>query len=362
MTPRALLLGLLLLSVGALAEVPVHTVGEVGLQRRGDLPEAELLDVGVVVFEAGLEEAGDPGPGVYPRVRKVESTFLPVNLRQALVDSNAWGVVRVLPEPSALSELNVRARLLQSTGLRLQLEVRVEDATGALWFERRYVASSSDADFPVQPGDDPFRDLYHQVANEMLAYRDALGSDRLREIRRVAFLRYARSLSPETFSGYLGEADGIYRVQRLPAEGDGMIERVERIRNQEYLFVDNVDEQYTRLQREMAPAYNLWRQYDREQAIFRAEYEQRVAERGRQGRRGSFSAMQQVYNQYKVAKTQQQDIRELARGFDNETAPTVLETSGRIFRLTGTLDSQYSEWRQILRRIFALETGLPEAQ
>jgi hypothetical protein len=108
----------------------------------------------------------------------------------------------------------------------------------------------------------------------------------------------------------------------------------------------------------MAPAYNLWRQYDREQIIHRAEYQARVAERDLQGKRGSFSAMQQVYNQYKVAKIQEQDVRELATGFDNETAPTVLETDGRIFSLAGTLDSQYREWRQILRQIFALETGL----
>ena len=32
-----------------------------------------------------------------------------------------------------------------------------------------------------------------------------------------------------------------------------------------------------------------------------------------------------------------------------------------MFRLTGTLDTQYGEWRTILRDIFALETGLPAA-
>ncbi len=58
-------------------------------------------------------------------------------------------------------------------------------------------------------------------------------------------------------------------------------------------------------------------------------------------------------------RIQQQDLDEQALGFDNEVAPTVLETSGRVFRLTGTLESQYGEWRQILREIFRLETGLP---
>ena len=363
MTVRALLVAsMVLVAAFVRAQDDLLPVGDVPLLQRGNLSESQLLDVGVVIFHVGLTDGAEGEAGAYPKVREVESTFLPVTLRQVLVESNAWGVVRVLPEPSVLSELVVETRLVESTGLRLVLQVQVRDATGSLWFDRYYLAESGAGDYPVQAGDDPFKDLYHQVANDMLLHREGLDESQLRTIRRVAFLRYAGSLSPEAFAGYLTEVDGVASIQRLPAEGDEMIGRVERIRNQEYLFVDNVDEQYTELQRDMAPAYNLWRQYDREQTLYRAEYEQRVAERGRQGRRGSFSAMQQVYNQYKVAKVQEQDIRELARGFDNETAPTVLQTSGRIFRLTGTLDAQYSEWRQILRQIFALETGLPAAE
>lgn len=316
-----------------------------------------LLDVGIVVFDVGLESTVEE-PGAYPRVRRVESTYLPVVLRQVLEGSGDWGVVRVVPQASALAHLTVEARLLESTGLRLQLEVRAGDATGALWLARDYSMDSSEGSFPVSEGDDPFLALYQQIAADLLAFRRSLSEAQLHEIDRVAFLRYAGSLSPETFADYLELRDGIYAVQRLPAEGDGMVERVQRIRNQEYLFIDNVDEQYTDLQREMSQAYNLWRQYDREQILYRAEYQDRVAERDRQGKRGSFSAMQQAYNQYKVAKIQEQDVRELARGFDNETAPTVLEADGRIFSLTGTLDSRYREWRQILRQIFALETGL----
>ena len=362
MVLRHFFLGLLIAaaSLAAAQDAPV-TVVDVSLERRDALAEEALLDVAVVAFDVGLEAGAQPQAGVYPRVRTVEATFLPVTLRGVLVDSNAWGVVRVVPEPSALAEVRVETRLISSTGLELLLQVRVSDATGATWFERQYQALSEASDYPVAAGADPFMNLYRQVANDVLAHRESLQAGQLRDIRRVAFLRYAGSLSADAFTGYLVENDGIYSVQRLPAEGDEMIGRVERIRNQEYLFVDNVDEQYTELQREMAPAYNLWRQHDREQTLHRAEYQERVAERDRQGRRGSFSAMQQVYNQYKLSKIQEQDIRELAQGFDNETAPTVLETSGRIFRLTGTLDSQYSEWRDILRQIFALETGLPPA-
>ena len=317
----------------------------------------DLLDVGVVIFNVGLD-ADREEPGAYPRVRRVESTYLPVTLRQVLVDSGAWGVVRVLPQSSTLVHLMIETTLVESTGLHLQLQVRATDATGAVWLDRDYALESAADSYPVADGGDPFLALYQRIGADLLTYRAALSDAQLRDIRRVAFLRYAGSLSPDAFAGYLEQREGRYTLQRLPAAEDDMVARVERIRNQEYLFIDSVDEQYTELQRDMAPAYNLWRQYDREQIIHRAEYQARVAGRDRQGKPGSFSAMQQVYNQYKVAKIQEQDVRELAKGFDNETAPTVLETDGRIFSLTGTLDSQYREWRQILRQIFALETGL----
>jgi len=340
---------------------PVQQVGQVALQQRGQLAESALLDVGIAIFDDGVpsDVSTHRELGIYPKVREVESRYLPVTLRQTLVASNAWGVVRVLPEASSLSEVWIEVRILESSGLRLRLFVTARDATGRAWLERDYLDESAETDYPIAPGSEPFANLYHSIANDLLAIRESLAENQLRDIRRVAFLRYAASLSPEAFAGYLAEEAGQYSVQRLPAEGDDMIARVERIRNQEYLFVDNVDEQYISFKGEMAPAYDLWRQYDREQAIYRLEYQQRVANRDKQGRRGSFSAMQQTYNHYKVSKIQQQDIRDLALGFDNETAPTVLETSGKVFRLTGTLDSQYHEWQGILRQIFALETGLP---
>jgi hypothetical protein len=69
--------------------------------------------------------------------------------------------------------------------------------------------------------------------------------------------------------------------------------------------------------------------------------------------------MEQTYNTYKLSKIHEQDLGELALGFNNEVAPTVMEVSGTVFKLNGTLDTQYTEWRDILQRIFALETDLP---
>ena len=358
---RVSLLGLLLLST-ALAHSSVQDSAPSALQTRTQLPDYQMLDVGIRLFDPGLPEdvTSLPARGVFPAIRRVEARYLPVTLRSTLQDSGAWGAVRVVPEQAEVSELLVEGRIIEATGLQLQLAISARDATGRPWLDAIYSAATDDSSYPVATGGDPYLELYRRVANDLLAVREGLDERQLVEIRRVALLRYAAGLAPEAFAGYLavGE-DGRYTVLRLPAEGDAMMARVERIRNQEYLFIDNVDEQYLELQREMAPTYDLWRQYDREQALYREEYRQRAASRDRHGPRGSYAAMEQAYNAYKLSRIQEQDLEELAKGFNNETAPTIVETSGRVFRLTGTLDSQYQDWRQILRDIFALEVGLP---
>ena len=321
--------------------------------------EPHLLDVGVAIFDPGIpeDESLHEELEVFPRIREAESKYLPVTLRRELVDSGQWGVVRVVPELGSLSEIMVEGRIIASTGRQQRVHVRVSDATGRQWLDQEYMLVAGEQ---AAGSAEPYAGLYRQVALDMLNYRRALDERSLREIRGVSLMRYAQSLSPEAFAGYLGhDEQGHYRLQRLPAEGDPMMTRVERIRNQEYLFVDNVDEQFGELHDEMASTYTLWLQYDREQSLFREDYEERAASRDRQGRAGSFSAMQQSYFAYRNFRIQEQDLDELALGFNNEVAPTIMETSGRVFRLTGTLESQYAEWRQILREIFAIETGLP---
>jgi hypothetical protein len=337
-------------------------VGRVTLERVAQVDENAALDINLVTFDPGLPEdvARQGTRGVFPEIRRAEGRYLPVLLRQALVDSGAWGVVRVLPEADPSSELQLSSRILHSDGGQLVLQVTAVDATGRRWLDRTYNALASEADYPVAPGADPFDALYRQVANDLLAQRRALPVRDLEAIRQVSLLRYAAGLSPEAFGDYLGrDGAGRWAVQRLPAQDDPMLARVQRLREQEHRFVDTVDEQYLDLVDEMRPTYDLWRQYGLEQARYMADYRQRLAQRDSAGARGSFAAMEQTYNAFKWSKIQQQDLQELAQGFNNEVSPTVLDVSGRVFRLSGSLDAQYTEWRGILRQIFALETGLP---
>ncbi|PLW82720.1 hypothetical protein CWI75_09085 [Kineobactrum sediminis] len=336
-------------------------VGAVDLQRLAQAP-AETLDIALVSFDAGIPErsAGLSRQGIFPDIRQAEARFIPVRLRQVLQKSNAWGVVRVLPEPQLAPELQIEGRIVHSDGRYLVVHVKVLDASGRAWLDAVYADESSAADYPVAMDTDPFIDLYRQLANDLLATFRGLSSEEVLRIRRLALLRQASALAPQAFGRFLQrDENGNYQLQGLPAEGDPMLARVQRIRNQEHLFIDTVDEQYVDLFQAMQPTYNLWRQYGREQALYRADYQRRLAQRDSAGARGSYAAMEQSYNAYRWSKIQQQDLEELARGFNNEVQPTVLDVSGSVVRLSGSLESQYDEWRRLLQAIFALESGLP---
>lgn len=336
-------------------------VGEVSLAETQGEP-ALWLDVGIVVFDPGIPE--DPAThsreGVFPEIRKAEARYQSVLLRDVLVASTEWGAVRVLPHDTGSSPLVITGRIVHSDGQDLVLAVEAHDATGRNWLSRTYRDRAGAADYPVAAEEDPFIDIYRAIANDLVAVREGWDPLVLAEIPRVTELRYAASLSPEAFADYLEQDElGFYSARRLPAEDDPMMARVQRIQNQEYLFIDTVDEQYVELYQAMAPVYNLWRQYGREQAIYKVEYQQRAANRESHGRRGTYAQMEQTYSAFRSLKIQQQDLHELAIGFNTEVAPTVLEVGDTVFRLNGTLDTQYDEWRDILRKIFALETGIP---
>ncbi len=344
-------------------------LGVVRLNQEEGVVESARLDLGIIVFDPGIPKDASTHSklGVFPKIREVEAQYLPVILRDALIASDNWGVVRVVPEDDETLELRVTGKIIHSDGEDLVLHIRAIDAAGGVWLDRSYHDRTNVSDFPAlvngapaQISDDPFADLYRQIANDLAQAKAQFTSAQLATIRNVALLRYASSLSPEAFSGFLSKGpEGEYVLQRLPADDDPMMTRVQRIRNQEYLFIDTVDEQYAGLYETMAPTYYLWRQYGRERAVFKAEYEERAANRDSYGRRGSYIAMERTYNTFKNSKIQDQDLQELAGGFNNEVAPTVMEVSGRVFRLNGGLNAQYVEWREILRSIFVLETGLP---
>ena len=50
-------------------------------------------------------------------------------------------------------------------------------------------------------------------------------------------------------------------------------------------------------------------------------------------------------------------LQELGGSFEAEMQPQVIELEDRTVTLTGTVDNQYDQWREILHDIYVTETG-----
>jgi hypothetical protein len=366
----------------------------------GSYAEADLLDVGIVIFDAGVPQGEIDKQvleelmreGTYVQIRRAESMYLAVELRETLQRSGHWGAVYVTPRDSNALDLTVHGEILRSDGNVFALRATATDATGRVWIDEEYDMETAASAYNRQryPTQDPYQDVFNSVANDLAAVRATLDSEAIAGIRTVGELRYASELSPEAFGDYLEEnRDGIYEPVRLPAADDPMIGRTMSVRQREQLFFETLDQHYKDFALEAAPSYDSWREYTREDSI-RLEEAARAAKLrttigalaialsiayGTQNDADSLSDVivqnagimigddllrsAAVRRQEKRLHTQ--SLQEIAESFDDEAKTLVVEIQGTEHRLTGTADAQYEEWQGLLRQLFISETGfVPE--
>ena len=139
----------------------------------GEIPERELLDVGVRLFDPNIpeDEKEQEKQRIYPDVRKAESRYMPVMLRDTLEATGQWGQVRVLPADASSLDVLIDGRIIESSGHELKLAITATDAVGRMWLRRNTAAvpiSRAYKDVAVKPRD-PFDNLYATIANDLLA-------------------------------------------------------------------------------------------------------------------------------------------------------------------------------------------------
>lgn len=357
------------------------------IQASGQISPDLLLDVGVLPFDPNIppqEELDEEGQIIVPDVRRAESRYIAYHLKDTMELTGNWGAVRVMPEESPVVDLTITGKILVSDGEKLVTRVRAEDSTGREWLDKKYSDNASKFTYE-KTNEDPFQDLYNDIANDLLAYRQQLEKQEITEIRQVSKLRYARSLSPQAFGDYLDKSRGRLEVSQLPAENDPMMERVRRIKQREYLFVDTLDDYYGKFYRDMKPSYDEWRFATYEEALKLREMQQQARNRLIGGAAliaggiaasqksgtyagqaasagaviGGIGAIKSGLDRRKQAEIHEESLKELSQSLGSEITPFVLDIEGRTIELTGTADAQYEQWRKILREIYAEETGLP---
>lgn len=348
--------------------------------------EDKLLDVGIHVLEVPKEADSEDEKESNPEIRAAEARYIPFHLKQTLQRTGYWGAVRVVPDQAEEVDVSVKGKLVESNGEYLKVQFRVTDVTGRLWFDNEYVEALTEKSYASlrEKDYDPYQDLYNRVANDMLAEMRKLSPREIAEIRRVSLLKFARSIAPYAFSGYLDQKDGITSVSRLPAESDPMLKRVEKIREREFMFIDTVNQYYANLYNDMREPYGQWRKSYLEEVTQKRELEKQAWTRrilgvaaivgaALVGQQFGGSSGGGVVRDLMViggievfrsgsqfasdAKIHEDAIKELGASFKGDVAPIVDEVDGHTVKLSGSVETQYAEWRRTLRELFATETG-----
>jgi len=325
----------------------------------------EAINVSIAVFDPGVpdDQSLHRDLQVFPRIREIEARLLPFVLREALAATNSWGAVRVVPEPDIAAELLVSGTIVRSDGESLQLRIRAVDASGRVWLDKefggvmagKYAPSDNDSGVQVTPA------LYEAIADSLQQARAQLDNKTLTNIVAISLLRYANALAPTAFGDHLDRAaDGTFTIRRLPARDDPMVERIKRIRGAEYVITDAVDEKFQELHSEIASIYDMWREYRRKVVAYQTDNAKWLQNRRSDAPRGSYEAMVNLYDNYKMDRITEQQQDSLAVAFNNEVGPTIAAMEARVSELEGWVDQQYAEWQRLLEELFEVETRLEQ--
>jgi hypothetical protein len=348
------------------------------------VPENELLDVAVAIFDPGLDVA-DEEDRIYPEVRRAEARYIPKLLAEVLQNSGNWGAVRVVPRADRVTDLMITGTILHSDGETLRLQVTATDSRDVVWLDQEYegTASRYAYDSKTRSQYDPFQVVYHQIANDLTRSFDELPSAARRDIRTVSELLFAQSFSEEAFEGYLDRTrKGQRAIVRLPAEGDPMLERVRRLRERDHVFVDTLQGYYDGFSDEMYGPYQEWRKLSYEEVI---AYQELKRESTRQliaggaailagiaaasSSDGSSRAAGNVaiigggyllkagLESRAEAQIHVEALEEIGQSLEAEITPQVIELEDRTVMISGSVEDQYAQWRQVLAEIYRNEIG-----
>ena len=311
------------------------------------------LDVGILVNTKVRNKSGTDMEAAF---RETEALLIGQRLRGELEQSDDWGVIRLFPEPSVIPQLTVQLSILASDGRELVVEAIVRAVSGETILSSVYRDISVNDDY-TNDKTDPFADLYVTVVNDIV---DSVSSAPNQEayLRTLSSLRYASELVPEAFPDYLGQEAGLYRVRREPSRKDPMLIRLHRLQDYELLFVDTIDEQLANISRQVSDAYYLWMKASKEQLDWLDLRRERGVSVETLRNESTFTRLQAVYAAHRSLKIHEQELFELVLELENETRATAVYANEQVFKLSGTLEQQYQEWRATLRRINDLESTL----
>jgi len=358
------------------------------VQDSQNVPEDFLLDVGITVFDPGIDEIDkDEEDTVNGEIRVAESRYAPYLLAETLQRSANWGIVRVMPNGESPMDVQVNGTILRSNGESMVVRVKVSDSRGREWYTKEYeeIISQFSYDPQQRQKNDPFQVIYNKIANDLLAYRQSnIEDNEIQEIRTISEILFAQKFQDEVFGAYLGQnRRGEYQLISLPAENDPILGRIRNIRERDFMFIDTVQDYYATYVRQMRLPYDSWREQSYQETITLRELRDSARRRfiagaaavvgglaaassggnyatqagGAVGVGAGAFLIKSGFDKQAEARIHMQALEELGQSLENEVLPQVLNLDDRTITLSGSVDEQYGQWREILAELYAAEMG-----
>ena len=346
------------------------------------VPNTEILDVSVIVLQPGISDV-ETSDSVFPEIRRAEATYIALQLSNELDDQGVWGATRVVPDASHASDLTISGKILVSNGETLAIEITAKDSRGRVWLKDEYSDTTNDLVYQHKERlkRDPFQKIYRDIANDLISKFKRLESGERQAIRNVTKLIFARSFAPEAYRDYLSEdGDGFLTAEKLPARNDPMIKRIAAIQVRHDVFVDTLQGHYENFSQQMEAPYDQWRRLSHDETVELRKLEQKAKTQlivgsvsllaglaaatsdDRDTRLAGAVGIAAGGNQIKEglltraeAKIHSSKLQELGRSLEADITPQVIELEDRTVQLSGTIEDQYSQWREILSDIYAAE-------
>ena len=379
-------------SILTLVGCATHTVKTTSytpiIQDSGHINEDFLLDVGVAIFDPGIDELDDDQEQVTNhQVRLAESRYAPYLLSETLQRSANWGIVRLMPNANSPMDVFINGVILESNGETMTMRVSVSDSTGRQWYQKEYEQAISQ--FSYDPSQrqqsDPFQILYNNIANDLLEWRQKnINEAEITEIRTISEMLFAKRFSSQVFDSYLAQdRNGVYQITSLPSDDDPLLQRIRDIRERDFMFIDTVQDYYATYVRKMRLPYDSWREQSYRETIELRELEASARRRfvagaasvvagiaaATQGSNygtqiGGAAAVgagayliRSGFDKRAEAQMHMEALEELGQSLEDEVAPQVISLEDRSITLTGSVEEQYEQWREILADLYAAEVG-----
>ena len=351
------------------------------------------LEVIVPVFDPNIPEDPDTWEkkGIWPELRRVESIDFALKMKKALEDTNQLGAVRVAPDQRVSGDLYVIGKINKSTGEDIAINIRVVGIDGRSWLNKNYKHQVDEYFYTSvrNEGKNPYDPVFEQAAADIVKQLRKKDQSYLEELNRLTEVRFAYSMSDESFEQFLKFRGKRVELVQAPADNDPMFKRIHQYRVEDQLFTDKMQQYYYDFDQKVGESYKSWQEAAFSASKARREAKSKATWQALAGllaiglgavaasNNNNYSVGETVASvgaitagavllsssaqNYKESKFHHETLMELGKSIDVEVASQVIEFEEKTIELTGDATAQFNQWRAALKRIYA-EERTPDIQ